>query len=195
VDPARPLHWAPLVALVIVVIAIVLSRRRGAIALLVIGLLLLAPTIGLANSSFFRLSYVADHWTYPALMVFAIGVAWVIERATLALSHSGTEVPLPDRPWHFSATVVVLILVLASLTWRRSRAYHDTLSLWQDAASKVQNNYAIYNNLAWAYLDAGRANEALTAAERAAQLAPDEPEVQQTLSAARLRVASQPSAH
>jgi hypothetical protein len=195
VDPTRPLHWAPLAALIVVVVGIALARRRGLIALVLIGLLLLAPIVGLANSSFFRLSYVADHWTYPALMVFALAVAWVIERIAFGTSRSGTEVPPPARQWHLSATVLVIALALASLTWRRSRAYHDTLSLWQDAASKVQNNYAIYNNLAWACLDAGRAHEALTAAERAAQLAPDEPEVRQTLTAARLRVASQQSEH
>jgi hypothetical protein len=196
VDPSRPLHWAPLAALIVVVVGIALARRRGLIALVLIGLLLLAPIVGLANSSFFRLSYVADHWTYPALMVFALAVAWVIERVMRRDSHSGTQLPLPARQWHFRlrraqssrATVLAFILVLASLTWSRSRAYHDTLSLWQDAASTVQNNYAIYNNLAWAYLDAGLVNEAVSTAERAAQLAPDEPEVQQTLASARQRL-------
>lgn len=172
IDPTKPLHWLPLIALVAVIGAILLSRRRAWIAMMLAGLLLLAPIIGLANSSFFRLSYVADHWTYPALMVFAVAVGCIIAKLPRA-----TQMP----------AAIAIVLILLPLTWRRAAAYHDTLALWQDAVRKNPSSYAIYTNLAWAYVDANELPQALEAAERAAQLAPDEPEVQQTLAAVRRR--------
>ncbi len=172
VDPTNPLHWLPLIALIAVIAAILMSRRRGWIVMMLAGLLLLAPIIGLANSSFFRLSYVADHWTYPALMVFAVAVG-----CALARSPRKTQ----------TSVAIVAVVILLPLTWRRAAVYHDTLSLWEDAVRKNPTSYAIYTNLAWAYVDANELPQALIAAEHAAQLAPDEPDVQQTLAAVRRR--------
>jgi hypothetical protein len=172
VDPTNPFHWIPLIALIGAFVAIFFSRRRDWIAMTLIGLLLLAPVVGLANSSFFRLSYVADHWTYPALMVFAVAVGYLVSR-------------LPRRAQ--TPLALAILLILLPLSWRRAAAYHDTLSLWEDAVRKNPTSYAIYNNLAWAYMEAGDVSDALVAAQHAAELAPNEPDVQQTLIAAKRR--------
>jgi hypothetical protein len=173
VNAMNPAHCLPLVALVGALLATWATRKRGALALMVAGLLLLAPVMGLANLSFFRFSYVADQWTYPALVAFSIAVAFAISRLPQA-----AQIPVG----------VAIVLILLPLTWQRASKYHDTLALWEDAARKNSTSYAIYNNLAWAYIDAGRSDDALAAAQRAAQLAPDEPDVQQTLEAATRRV-------
>ncbi len=188
VNPRNLTHWVPVVALV-VFIAFIAARGagsaaqrgwRGLLALVTIWLLLLAPVLGFANLSFFRLSYVADHWTYPALMVFAVAIGWIVSR-------------LPRRAqW---PVMIGLVLALLPLTWMRAAAYHDTLALWEDSARKITTNYAIYNNLAWAYLDANRVDEGLAAARRAAALAPDDPDVQQTLKIAQRRLIARQAMH
>ena len=150
-------------------------RNRGVKAIVLSGLLLLAPIMGFANLSFFRLSYVADHWTYPALMVFSVALAYAVARLPRRM-----RLPLS----------AALLLILCSLTWQRAGKYHDTLSLWEDAARKNQTSYAIFTNLAWAYLDAHRVSEARVAAERAAELEPQDENVRQTLAAVELRAAA-----
>src|SRR5690242_21010042 len=62
--------------------------RSAWIATSLAGLLLLAPVVGLANSSFFRLSYVADHWTYPALMVFADRKSTRLNSSHMSISYA-----------------------------------------------------------------------------------------------------------
>ena len=113
-----------------------------------------------ASSSFVPIASqtVAEHRMYLALaapvIVVLLGLArWLGRRAL----------------WLAAAWPVVL----GGLTVARIHDYRTAESIWLDTVAKQPANPRAYGNLAHAYIDAGRWQEALAASRRELQIAPD----------------------
>jgi tetratricopeptide (TPR) repeat protein len=150
-----------------VAIAAWFYHARGLVTLVAAFLLLIAPVIGVVRMGFWYVSPVADHWAYFALPALMVAGAWLVAQFPR----------LPRR----TACVIVLTIFFA-LSWQRSMLYADEVELWADNASKNVTSYAVYNNLAVAYLDRDQLAEAESAAAKAVYLAPSEWVVCQTYS-------------
>jgi tetratricopeptide (TPR) repeat protein len=69
--------------------------------------------------------------------------------------------------------VLVLVIGLGTLTWRRNQDYRSELTIWGDTVAKRPNNARARNNLGNALLDAGRLPEAIGQFELALRLDPN----------------------
>jgi tetratricopeptide (TPR) repeat protein len=104
----------------------------------------------------------ADRFFYVPLL----GAAMVLARALfLALSLR------PAARAAVFATVVLAIAADAAVTFHREPVWHDSLSLWRDTVAGNPYSETGANNLGWAFLEAGRAQDAAVSFQRAIQLA------------------------
>ncbi len=111
----------------------------------------LFPVLGFMNAYGMRYSYVWDHWVYlPALGIIALAAAGVV-RAAERLGQ--------QRLVHAFALVVLPALGL--LTWRQSRMYTDTDTLWQTTLARNPDCWLAHNNRGVALAAAGRFDEAI----------------------------------
>ncbi|HEY3756876.1 MAG TPA: tetratricopeptide repeat protein [Opitutaceae bacterium] len=137
------------------------SRAPLAFALLFLGTLL--PALGFINVYPFVFSYVADHFVYLAgLAVFAAaGAAWENWRRS---APNGT---LPR------AAFALVLIVLASLTWRQSRLYHDQETLYRATIAENPSAWLAQENLGVVLANSGRWREAAAHDQAALALNPD----------------------
>ena len=71
-----------------------------------------------------------------------------------------------------TAGAAVLVLALGALTVTRNRAYRSEVALWEDTAGKSPGKARAWNNLGYAYQQAGRFPEAEAAYLRALRIDP-----------------------
>jgi tetratricopeptide (TPR) repeat protein len=151
IDPASPISWLPLLAVVAVVL--VLWRRRElwaraaffAFAYFIAALL---PVLGLVDGFFWRYSLVGDHFQYLASM------------GPLALAGAGLHrlarfVPSQRKllPVGLGAG---LLLLLGALSWQRTAAYQNIDALWFDTIAQNPACWMAHNNLGLSYYDRGQ---------------------------------------
>jgi tetratricopeptide (TPR) repeat protein len=67
----------------------------------------------------------------------------------------------------------LLALVLGALTIRRNRDYRTEETIWADTVAKCPDNPRAYDGLAYAFVDAGRWQEAIEACKNALKVRPD----------------------
>ncbi len=72
----------------------------------------------------------------------------------------------------FKLSIVLLLLVLASLTVLRNQDYYSEISLWEATAKGSPDKARVQNNLGYAYMQAGRSEEAREAFSIALRLDP-----------------------
>lgn len=163
IDPDLPRISDPLAVwpqLVLTLLSIVLAwrcrRRRPWISLgigwLLLHLLLfnaLLPRTDIANE---RLLYWAD-WA----LLFALA--------------SELRSRLPAR-WSLAIAVAIAI-ALGAATFARNPVYRSEIALWTDTATKSPGKARVWNNLGYAYAEAGRQAEADRAYRQALHLDPD----------------------
>jgi tetratricopeptide (TPR) repeat protein len=143
------------------------SRRwwgRGPVTAVLFFVATLSPMLGLVQNFTFRYSFVADHYQYLAclgpLALFAAGASnflsarWPAGRGLPALS-------------------AVLLLTLASLTWRQCGAYKDLETIMRDTIAKNPESWMSHANLGLCYLQRGQTKEAIACFERAVRLNPN----------------------
>lgn len=122
-------------------------------------LILIFPALGAVSIPNMKLSLVADHWAYlPNVFMCLAGGAW--------LSHS----------WHrpvTRATVGVLLLVLAAMSFRHAGTFASELTFWQQALRVNPNSAVPYYNLGTVYGKMEQHQEALNAYEKAIALDPN----------------------
>ncbi|MFT3831076.1 MAG: tetratricopeptide repeat protein [Opitutaceae bacterium] len=166
-DPAAPVQWLFPVAVVAALGGLFALRRRirGPLAAALFFGGSLFPALGFFNVFPFVYSFVADHFQYLAsLGLFAaVGVG-----ATRLLAHAPKSLGL--------AVAVLVYGLLAVLTQRQARTYHDVFTLYQATLARNPACWMAHNNLALALAEAGRVAEALPHLEAALQLRPDYPE-------------------
>ena len=113
--------------LLAVILALAWWRRRSwgrpVMMSMVCYVALLLPALGFVNIYFMEYSLVADHWQYAAMIVPCAVLAGMA--ATF-----GRRLSWP-RPAGYAACLVVLA-ILAVLTWRQSRMYADVRDALSD---------------------------------------------------------------
>jgi tetratricopeptide (TPR) repeat protein len=123
----------------------------------------LFPVLGFLNVYPFRFSWVADHFQYLACLGILVPVAVVIAKVGQALS-----------PAKARAVRLALLLILALLTFRQSRMYAGTETLYRTTIARNPASWMAHNNLgaALAKMD-GRIPEAVAEYQAALRIKPD----------------------
>ena len=179
VDAGSPRAFAPLAA-VCGVLALLWWRRDGALRPVFAGAIyfgaLLFPVLGFFSVYFFRYSFVGDHFQYLASM------------GPLVLAGAGLTVlgerlgPATGRAYTLGGIVPAGVLaVLGAMTWRESRAYLNSESLWRTTLARNPDAFMAWANLGDTLVRQGRHPEAIVAFRRALQLRPDDPPVNNDL--------------
>jgi Flp pilus assembly protein TadD len=125
-------------------------------------LLLLAPVIGLTPSG---LQATADRYMYVPSVIVALAAGVAVARWTVRLRRASAAA--------VAIVVVVMLAVLAGLTWRQTRYWHDSIALWTRAFELDPHNDVASYNLAVAFADAGREEDAIRAYDATLRLVPD----------------------
>jgi tetratricopeptide (TPR) repeat protein len=155
-DSGKVLSYVPLAAGIGLFIFLFFKRKsdwRPIFFAFTYFLVLLVPVLGLVNLSFFRYSFVADHFQYLA----SIGPLAVIGAGVSQLLNVG----IPDRPGLRLIICAGLLGVPGFLSWQHARVFKNELSLWTNTLAGNPSCWAGDNNLGAALLQEGRANEAL----------------------------------
>lgn len=162
INAAALATYIPLVALVgAFAVCWLFSGRWGRAPLFCFGFFTvnLLPVLGLIDMYYLAISRVADHFQYIAL----IGPAALIGAVM-------TSVFRADR---FRVVVLVLLIVLGGLTFRRAGVFASEEQLWLDVLAKNPNAWPAHNNLGVIRAEQGRLNEAIKHFETALRLKPD----------------------
>jgi len=162
-------QWGFVLAAFIAIIACWLLRKRigrGPLAGLFFYTVTIFPALGFFNIYPMRYSFVADHFQYLAglgIIVAAVGMG----------SHLLNQHQYRKYTVSFS---VVVIVILAVLTWRQGFIYKDKQALWEDTIRKNPSAWMAYNNLGIVYYDQGKVEMAIEAFRLAIELNPGDPE-------------------
>ena len=136
-------------------------RTRAPLAALLLMVAALAPVLGFLNVYGFLFSYVADHWTYLAILPLAAVTAatwgkWCGQRGF--------------APW---AIAVMILGSCAILTWRQIEGYRDEATLYRVILKLNPTAWLAHSNLGILLADAHRLPEAIAEYEAALRLNPD----------------------
>ncbi len=172
------------------------GRRRGPLAAALFFAGTLFPALGFFNVYPFVFSYVADHFQYLASMgVFALAAgAWQ------AFARHQARRAGDSRPESYSLLItnycfpILVLLLLASLTWRACYAYRDVETLYRTSIRANPDSWMPRYNLGVVLAREGRIPEAIASYERAATLDPDRAEIRVDLGTAYARAGRVPEA-
>jgi protein O-mannosyl-transferase len=146
------------------VLLLMARRNRGPLAGFLIFVGTLLPALGFLNVYPFRYSYVADHFQYLA----SVGIIVPVTSGMLALAgrfhaSKGLGVGLGS----------ILLLILATLTWKQSETYADAETLYRDVLAKNPESWMAHNGLGNVLMQTrGRLPEATVEYETAERLRP-----------------------
>ncbi len=125
----------------------------------------LFPVLGFFNLYTFKYSFVANHYQYLAglgiITLVAAGLAWVLDRWRLG-----------DRPVGH-AIGLVLLAILAGLSWRQSCRYSDMETLYRTTIAEDPDCWLAHNNLANALTTRGQFDDAIVHLRTALKIKPD----------------------
>ena len=181
IDDRNLLSYLPGLLLV-VMLALAWWRRRTwgrpIVMLIVCYVGLLLPALGFVNVYFMLYSLVADHYQYAAMIVPCTVFAGVV--ATLAqwrdvgqvanlppgtlgtvYSQSAGGRQIGNLPHAGHVMSLVLLAILAALTWRQSRMYADSETLYRTTIDRNPDCWLAHNNLGNVLADRGRIDEAI----------------------------------
>ena len=162
-------QWGFVLAAGVAFLACWLLRKRigrGPVSGLLYYTVTIFPALGFFNIYPMRYTFVADHFQYLAglgIIVTTVGMG----------SYLTTEQQYRKYALSFS---VVVIMILAALTWRQGFIYKDKQTLWEDTVSKNPSAWMAYNNLGIVYYNQGKVEGAIEAFRRAIQLNPGDPD-------------------
>jgi tetratricopeptide (TPR) repeat protein len=132
IDATSVAAFLPLLAVVPGMVLLCLTHRpwaRAALFAFSYFLIALFPVLGLANTTYSRYSFVADHFQYLASMgPLALAAAGLVRGAAFLFA-GGARVPS-------SALAGMLVLVLGTLTWFRGWAFQNSETIWTDTLAK-----------------------------------------------------------
>ena len=164
-DRPRPIHpfaWTFVVSGVLVAASSAVGyvwRRRSPAAFAVWAsyLLMLGPVIGvIANGD----QLAADRYTYLPCLGWAVLGAGFLKAARW-----------PAARWRFAVGTGVLAL-LAALTWRQTKVWHDSETLWRHVLSIRPDTVVAHNNLGMELYSRGRTAEAVAEFKEALRVRP-----------------------
>jgi tetratricopeptide (TPR) repeat protein len=131
-------QWLAPIAVAATLAALWLARQRlgrGPLAAAIIYCVVLGPSLGFADVYPMRFTYVADHYQYAASAAIAVIIVTIACRARFARDI-------------IRAAVIVLIGVLAFLTYNRSLIFRSAESVWRDTIAKNPRGWLARENLA-----------------------------------------------
>jgi tetratricopeptide (TPR) repeat protein len=168
VDPRDLRQWLEAAGVLGLVAAAWLLRRRvgrGPLTSLLLFLGVLVPAMGFFNVYAMRYSWVADHFAYQALAVFA---------ACTVCAAASWIAPLGIAPRRIAAALGLAVLaVLASRTHAQSRSYRNEETLWRDTLETSPSCFMCETNYGNWLMEKGRAAEAVPHFEKSLSLKPD----------------------
>jgi tetratricopeptide (TPR) repeat protein len=174
-------QWLFPISAVLVVLALWLWRSRigrGPLAAVLFFVGTLSPLLGFINGYFMRYSFVCDHWAYLSnlgLITLAVGL---LVRAASKLA----------TPRLLPILAMVLLPILAALTWQQSHMYRDMETLWRTTLAKNPNATMAQINLGNLLYQQGRPNKAIVHFEKALELQPSSVDAHSNLGAALLNL-------
>ena len=143
------------------------NRWRGPLAAFLLFAGILFPALGFLNVYPFVYSYVADHFQYLAsIAIITLAAAGI----TLLLD----KFQAPRGAVIRNAISVALLLALGTLTWQQARTYRDAETLYLTTLQRNPDCWLAHNNLSAILLARGKTDEALSHAEKALQLQPED---------------------
>jgi tetratricopeptide (TPR) repeat protein len=154
VDPAQPLAYVPLAALVIVAIVLFVARSgllRPVFFAFVYFVITLFPVLDFFDVYFFRYSFVSDHFQYLASM----GPLALAGAALCMASDRFEKVPTFAFP-------SAVLLILGALTFHQTAKYLDATTLYRATLAANPRCWMADYNLAIALKDRGELDEAIT---------------------------------
>jgi len=178
IDPAISWQWIfPAGVLVFGAGLVLLARRsRGPLAGFLIFAGTLFPVLGFLNVYPFRYSYVADHFEYLASLGIIVPVCSILGREIERTSSRKTVI---------LACSALLLLISGVLTWRQSRAYTDSETLYRETLARNPSSWMAHNNLGALLADTPqRLPEAIAEYRTALRIKPDYPEAHNNLGSA-----------
>ena len=154
------------------------QKHRGPLAGFLIFAGVLFPVLGFLNVYPFIFSFVADHFQYLASLGILVPAACGMTLAARRISPG-----MPGAPSICGA--VLLLAVLGSLTWRQSRMYRDSETLYRATLVENPSSWMARNNLC-AMLSGrpGGLPEAIAQCEAALRLRPGYAEAHNNLGSA-----------
>lgn len=164
-DPWPLLYTAALAALFVLLMA---NRARwGRLLAAAAGffVLALAPSLGLVPFGFQRHAFVADHFVYLPLLGLAVLFAAIVAGVQRRSPAFAGRLPAGGG--------VLLLLVLAGLTWRQASHYRDMETFCRYAVARNPRAWSAHNNLGSALAQQGRHAEAIEHFRAALAVAPD----------------------
>jgi protein O-mannosyl-transferase len=131
--------------------------------------LILTPVLGFVPMSFMRYALVADHFQYPALPALT-ALAGALAAGAIELCRSRSATNLGRAA---AAACCLLLVALATLTWRQTCAFKDSLTLWNDNVAKEPNSSLPHYNLGISSAHDGHLDEAIAHFRKAVEVKPD----------------------
>ena len=169
IDPTAPAFLiSSSLVLGLTIILIKLRRRWPAgLAVWICYTAILAPVLGIAQSGE---QFVADRYSYLSCLGWAlltgVGAAYLwrrlISRKVVYSNLAG-----------FILLCLAVLSVLATMTWRQTKIWHDSETLWRHALQLDPSSSAVHNNLASALLENGKSKEAIDLYQKALQIDPE----------------------
>lgn len=148
VDPAWPLAWVPLAAL-IACGAVFWRFRKGwgfpLLFVLVYYVVTLLPVLGVIDAYLMGYSLVADHWQHLSIVAFVALVAGVGWWGAMRLS--------PGPRSLVAAVGLIVVVTLGVLTWRQAETYDSRKTLWTHNLPHNPNSYIVVSE--WASIQFG----------------------------------------
>jgi len=145
-------------------------RSRGPVAVGMLFVGSLFPTLGFFDVFAFRFSFVADHFQYLACMGVLAGLA-----AALSAALAGV---------HRIAAGCLVLCLFGILVWRQCGVYHDPETFYRAILADNPSSWIAHNNLGNALLDQKRGDEAIAEYRAALGIRPGYPEAENDLGTA-----------
>ena len=157
----------PMGALLLVAVLWGLRRRlRGPLAATLFFAGTLLPLLGFFNAYLFIYTFVADHFQYLAslgiIVLASAGVALLLERWRLW-----------GRPVAY-CTCGILLMILATLTWRQSRMYANIDMLWQTTIQRNPECCMAHDNFGVVLAKRGQIDAAIVHFRKALEISPED---------------------
>lgn len=168
VDPAQWAQYAYPAATVFLLGGLWFLRRRlgkGLLAALLHFYVSTSLLIFLVVLYMMRYTFVSDHWQYfGSMSVIAALAAGII---------AGLERVGKGQPAFKPVVCGLLLLALASLTWRQCGMYRDVETLWRVSLEREPKNHMAEANLHQVLFRQGQVPEAIYHVQKALELEPD----------------------
>lgn len=156
VDPLDARFLAPLIVLIAVTVVLVVSRHRwpGALVAWVYSGLMVVPVSGFVHAGF-QLAH--DRYSYISGLGFAILAGGLFASQ---LSAPAAARVASARAALSAVAAVAIVVALGLGTWRQTKFWTDSITLWERAIAIEPSCVLCRSNLGTAWLDRGRPREA-----------------------------------